>query len=94
MPKSLTIKSIDRQADRTYIRVGKTEIEIPCRTKAELREWVRSRLDLSDDETVLALALSVYFARDPEMINLGQIVGKTITLDASKSLAAGILQVT
>lgn len=77
MAKSLTIKSIDQRADRTYIRIGKTEIEVPG-SKAELKAFVRSRFS---EEDLLALALAAWMARDPELNNPNALVGKTITLD-------------
>lgn len=77
MARSITIRSIERRADRTYIRVGKEEIEVPG-TVTELRQWIRSQFD---ENQLLALALAVYLARDPDLSNPGMIVGRTVTLD-------------
>lgn len=86
MARSFIIKAIERRADKTYIRVGKSEVEIPCETKAELREWVRQQLDVDNEEKLLALALAIYFARDPEMTNPASIVGRTFTFDPAGRL--------
>ena len=77
MARSITIKAIDRRADRTYIRVGKDEIEVPGDAEA-LKAWIRLRFDEKD---LLALGLAVYLARDPTLANPSLIVGKTLTLD-------------
>lgn len=77
MARSITIKAIDRRADRTYIRVGKEEIEVPGNL-ADLKAWIRQQFDEKD---LLAIALAVYLARDPDMSNPSLIVGRTITLD-------------
>lgn len=86
MARSITIKSIDRRSDRTYIRVGKSEIEVPCTTKAELREWVRQQFDVADDEFLLRLFLAIYLARDPELTSPNSIVGRTLTFDPAGRL--------
>jgi hypothetical protein len=94
MARSITIKAIDRRADRTYIRVGKSEIELHVTTIAELREWVRQQFEESD-EKILALALACLFARDPNLTNPNQIVGRTITLNLSGTVntAGAVLRV-
>jgi hypothetical protein len=94
MARSLTIKAIDRRADRTYIRFGDSEIEIHGSTLADVRQWVREQFEESD-EKLLALALACYFARDPDVLNPAQIVGRTVTLNLQGrvDLANGILRV-
>lgn len=87
MARSLTIRSVERRADRAYIRFGKNEIEVPAANLQELREWIRSRLDESD-ETLVALALACWLARDNNLATPATIVGKTITLNLQGSLTA------
>lgn len=77
MARSLTIRAIDRRSDRTYIRVGKDEHEIPGDADA-LKGWIRERFG---EEQLLALSLAVWLARDPDMSNPGMIVGRTATID-------------
>lgn len=91
MARSITIRSIDRRADRTYIRYGKDEVEVPGDLDA-LRAWIRQQFDEKD---LLALALAVYLARDPNMTNPAQIVGRTITLDLAGriNIADAVLRV-
>jgi len=93
MARSITIRSIDRRQGRTYIRVGKSEVEIPGGLP-EVKEWVRQQFEESD-EKLLALALACYFARDPDATNPSQIVGRTITINLAGrlDLANAVLRV-
>lgn len=79
MAKSLVISAIDRQGSKTYIRHGNTEVEIDGGLPG-VKEWVRSQIR-ENEETLLAIALAAYFARDPNITNPAQLVGKTVTLD-------------
>jgi hypothetical protein len=83
--RSITVRGIDRRPDRTYFRVedqsgSRSEVEVSVNTLAELKDWVKSRFGEAD-EFLLAVALAVYFARDPDGTNPGVIVGRTLTLD-------------
>lgn len=78
--RSITISDIDRRADKTYVRVGRHEIELPVTDIAGLRQWVREQFD-ETEEKLLAIALACLLARDPNLTNPAQIVGRTITLD-------------
>lgn len=80
MARSITIRSIDRRADRAYVRVGKSEIEIPANNAEELKAWVREQFNDSD-ERMLAFALAMWIARNPDLSSPQQIVGRTFTLD-------------
>jgi hypothetical protein len=80
MARSITIRAIDRRADRTYVRVGSSEIEIPASSAEELKAWIRAQFDDSD-ERMLAFALAMWISRNPDLSNPGQIVGRTFTLD-------------
>lgn len=79
MARTIRIKAIDHRDDRTFVRVGKEEIEIPG-DRAELRQWIRQQFD---EEAVLALALACYLRRHPNLDNPAFLVGKQVTLDLS-----------
>lgn len=81
MARSITIKAIDRRANKVYVRVGKAETEIAASSVAEFREVVRQRISELDDDLLLFLSLAAYLARDPTMANPSQLVGRTATLD-------------
>lgn len=79
MARSVTIRAIDRRAGKTYIRYGKSEVEIAGGLQ-EVKDWARAHLPDTDD-ALAALAIAMYLARDPDATNPGQIVGRTVTLD-------------
>lgn len=85
MAISRTITAIDRRAGRVYVRIGGVEVEIAATNVTELREWVRLKFDESE-EYLLAIALALLLARDPDLTNPGQIVGRTITLNLNGAL--------
>ena len=80
MAKSIVIRDIDRRQNVVYVRVGKTEYEIPASNLAEFRQWVRDQFD-ETEKSIVALALAALLARDPNLTNAAQLVGRTITLD-------------
>jgi hypothetical protein len=79
MARSITISSIARVNGTSYITVGKRVIEIPG-GESGIKDWIRAQFP-DADESLLALGLAAYLARDPNMTNPGIIVGKTLTLD-------------
>lgn len=91
MARSITIRQIDRsRPGRTFFRVedqagGRSEVEVPADTLAELRAWVRQQFDERDD-FLLALALAAYFARDPDLSNPSLILNRTLTVDLTGRL--------
>lgn len=94
MAKSIRIKSIEQRGEDWHIRVGKSHIEIPGKSKAALRQWIREQFRESDD-FLLALGLATWIERDPQMDSPDIVVGKTITLDLTGNLsqADGIVRV-
>lgn len=82
----ITLRSIRRLDDRTYITVGDTQYEIPGITES-LRDWIAQQL--RDPEMVLlALLLAIWEQSDPTLSNVEVLSGKTISLDLSGDVLA------
>lgn len=82
MARSTTITAFERNVARncTYIRVGRSEIEIPAADLPGIRQWIREQFD-ELDETLVAIAMACWLARDNNFSTPNQMVGRTITLD-------------
>jgi len=74
------IKSIEQRGEYWHIRYGKTHIEIPGKTKAALRQWIRGQIEDSGDFAVIVI-LAAILKQDSELTNISSLVGKTAVLD-------------
>jgi hypothetical protein len=74
------IKRIDLRAARTFIRYGKTDLEIQG-GKPSLRDWIREKVDSVGDDVIIALMLSKHLKDGGTLENAEQtLAGKDITL--------------
>lgn len=71
------LKDIRFGKKSTYIRIGKSETEIPG-GKAEFREWIRSVTDAIGPEVIVAIQLREHMKTDRDFSNVSALFGKDI----------------
>lgn len=75
---SITLTKITKEASRVRFRFGKIEREFPSIQAA--RDWAQSRFTREDME---AIAIALCLSRQPNLTNVNQLEGRTLTVDLS-----------
>jgi hypothetical protein len=96
MARTARITKIDRRGARctllNYRAAGeKSQVEIPGGMQ-EFRQWIREQLKDSS-ETLVAIALAQWLAKNPGSTDFSTIEGKTITLDLEAVASAGLVTI-
>jgi hypothetical protein len=72
-----SIRNIERRGDKTYLRYGKTEIEVSGGMRG-LREWVRD--NQPTDEQAIAMILKEHFKSDADARDLSPLKGRELAV--------------
>lgn len=75
----MKLNRIDIRKDRTIIRYGKTDLELPV-GKAGLREWIKARVDAIPDEDQIALCLSEHLKGGGTLDDVSKLAGKNVDI--------------
>lgn len=93
MAQSVTLRKVDRRADRVFLNWDDEGAEIDGGTPADIVAWAQSRIP-PDTSMIVALFILSLAARDPSLSRLSAYEGDTITLDAAKDFFAPGAQLT
>jgi hypothetical protein len=78
------IRDIDIRPNKTLIRFGHSELEIPG-GRAALKDWVQEQVASITDEQMIALRLRELAKTDTNLTTVATLYGKQLSLSVQES---------